>query len=120
MNYTIKKSKIVIATWIILGVIVALPAIGTADYGMLILTAIFFLMAFLAYAKRIELVGFDAKYSSLLSRKSIKQIEAIDVVGFGFLNKVKISGRGATIISLAFVADLDEVKRLAEKIDAKR
>ena len=120
MNYTIKKSKIIIAAWIILGMFFMIPAIFIHDdniAGFVIVAVFFFFMAFLAYTKRIELKDLDAKYYSLFSRKSIKQIEAIDVIGFGFLNMVKISGRGATIISLAFVSDLNEVKRLAEKID---
>ena len=92
-----------------------IPAIE--NVAIFFVVGLFFFMAFLAYTKRIELKDLDAKYYSLFSRKSIKQIEAIDVIGFGFLNMVKISGRGATIISLAFVSDLNEVKRLAEKID---
>lgn len=112
MKYIIKTSPIIIVLNLIVGLI---SLINSA-----ILIGLFFLfIAFLGYYKKIEINSFDAVFRSLFSRVYIKDIESIDVFGLGFLNRVKITGKGGSIIKMGFVKNFNEIVKLSEEIHLK-
>ena len=73
--------------------------------------------SFLLFCRKITIVNKDAKFKGVFKRKSIKDVESIDCLGFWIFNSVSIYGRGGNKISLSFVADFNNVRNYAENIE---
>lgn len=112
MIYTIRTSPIAISLNFVIGFMLLINSA--------IWIGLFFLfMAFLGYYKKIEINSSDAVFRSLFSRVYIKDIESIDVFGAGFINRVKITGKGGSVIRMGFVKNFAEIVKLSEKIHLK-